>query len=477
MTSDGRQGWVAVVLAAGRGTRMRSQLPKVLHTVAGRPMLRVVCDALRAAGCDHLIVVTASQDDRVADYVRAEIPSAHVAPQGEPLGTGHATLAARIAAGEASRVLIVNADLPLISEGTVRACIGQHDASPAMLTFLTAVVEDPSGYGRVLRRDGRVQGIVEEADANEETRAVREVNVGLYAVDAAWLWPALEAITPSAAGERYLTDIIANAVSQPAGAQAYTLPDSSEAQQVNTRVELAHAEQLMRERIRMRLMLDGVTLVDPATTYVDAGVAIGEDTTLLPGVYVTGDTTIGRDCRIGPNAVLRDMRIGDRCEISASTLEQSVLADGVIVGPYCHVRPGSTLEADAHLGNYAEVKASRIGPRTQVGHFSYIGDSDVGADVNFGAGAITCNFEPDDHDAQLAGQSAEKHRTVIGDRAFIGSDTLLIAPVQVGADATTGAGAVVTKDVPAGAQVVGMPARVRAPRDAPSEGGSEVRPM
>jgi bifunctional UDP-N-acetylglucosamine pyrophosphorylase/glucosamine-1-phosphate N-acetyltransferase len=201
-------------------------------------------------------------------------------------------------------------------------------------------------------------------------------------------------------------------------------------------------------------MLDGVTLVDPSTTYIDAGVVIGADTTLLPGVHLLGSTVVGSGCRIGPSAVLRDSRIGDGCEVGGSTIEGSTLAGGVTVGPYCHVRPGSTIEQDVHLGNYAEVKASRIGARTQVGHFSYIGDADVGADVNIGAGTVTANYD-----------GVDKHRTLIGDRAFIGSDSTLIAPVEVGKDARTAAGSVVTHDVPEGATVIGVPARVRPARE------------
>ena len=447
------EGWVAVVLAAGRGTRMRSRLPKVLHPVAGRTMVRHVCDAVRAAGCARIVVVTASEDDEVARAVRASIPEASIAVQGEPLGTGHAALAGMKAAGEASRVLILNGDLPLLTERTVRELMQRHDGSASVLTFLTAFLEDPTGYGRVLRRMGKVTGIVEETETDASTRGEPEVNVGLYAADAAWLWPTLEAVEAGPRGERYLTDIIARAVEHPDGAQAYTIVESAEAQQVNTRVELSRAEQLMRERIRKRLMLDGVTLVDPATTYIDAGVSVGTDTTLLPGVHLLGESVVGEGCTIGPNAVLRDVRIGDRCEIGGSTLEESSLGDDVSVGPYSHVRPGSAIESGAHLGNYAEVKASRIGARTQIGHFSYVGDADVGCDVNIGAGTITANYD-----------GVDKHRTRIGDGAFIGSDSMLIAPVEVGARARTAAGSVVTHDVPEGALVVGAPARIRPER-------------
>ena len=216
---------------------------------------------------------------------------------------------------------------------------------------------------------------------------------------------------------------------------------------------------IMRDRVRRRLMLGGATLTDPSTTYVDVGVSVGPDTTLMPAVHLLGKTSIGAGCRIGPNAVLRDVRVGDRCEIGGSTLEGATLADGVTVGPYCHVRPGTTLDADVHLGNYAEVKAAHIGARTRLGHFSYIGDADVGSDVNIGAGTVTCNYD-----------GTDKHRTRIGDGAFIGSDSMLVAPVEVGAGARTAAGSVVTRDVPPGALAVGVPARVRT--EGRDEGGS-----
>jgi bifunctional UDP-N-acetylglucosamine pyrophosphorylase/glucosamine-1-phosphate N-acetyltransferase len=443
-------GWVAVVLAAGQGTRMRSRLPKVLHPVAGRPMMLLVCDTVRAAGVERVVVVTAREDDEVARAAGEHVPDVRIAPQHEALGTGHAALSARDHVGEAANVLVLNADLPLLTERTLRDLMQRHLSEQPVLTFLTAYLEDPSGYGRVRRQNGRIQGIVEESETDATTRGQPEVNAGLYAAKASWLWPALAALEPSPRGELYLTDIIATAVAHSDGVEAFQVVESSEVQQVNTRIELARAEQIMRERIRKRVMLDGVTLVDPATTYIDAGVTVGPDTTLLPGVHLLGATMVGSGCRIGPSAVLRDVTVGDRCEIDASTIEGSTLADGVSVGPYCHVRPGSTIETDVHLGNYAEVKASRIGARTRIGHFSYVGDAEVGANVNIGAGAITVNFD-----------GSAKHRTAIGDDAFIGSDSMLIAPVEVGAGARTAAGSVITRDVPPGALVVGVPARVR----------------
>ena len=453
--SDGPlQGWTAIVLAAGRGTRMRSKLPKVLHPVCGRPMAHLVCDTLEQAGIDRIVAVVADDRDEVADALRER---ATIAVQSEPLGTGHAVLAAREAVGEAPRVLILYADLPLLTLRTLREITKRHVDTASILTFLTAFLEDPTGYGRIIRSNGRVQAIIEEVDTDERTRREREVNGGLYAAETAWLWPTLEAVEPGPKGERYLTDIMRMAVEAEERVQTYQVTESSEVQQVNTRLELSRAERVLRDRIRTRLMLDGVTLVDPEATYVDVGVTVDADTTLLPGVHLLGSTTIGSGCRVGPNAILKDATVADGCEIGGSTIEESTLATGVTVGPYCHLRPGSVIERDVHLGNYAEVKASRIGARTRVGHFSYIGDAEVGADVNIGAGTITANFDGQD-----------KHPTRIGDGAFIGSDSMLVAPVTIGAGSRTSAGSVVTRDVPAGASAIGSPARIR------SSGGSSA---
>lgn len=449
------QGWTAIVLAAGRGTRMRSKLPKVLHPVCGRPMVHLVCDTLQEAGIDRIVGVVASADDAVAEALGER---AAIAVQSEPLGTGHAVLAAREAVGEAPRVLILYADLPLLTLRTLREITARHVDTTSILTFLTAFLEDPTGYGRIIRKNGRVQAIVEESDTDDRTRREREVNGGLYATETAWLWPTLEAVEPGPKGERYLTDIMRMAVDAEERVQTYQVTESTEVQQVNTRLELSRAERVLRDRIRTKLMLGGVTLVNPEATYVDVGVTVGADTTLLPGVYLLGSTTVGGGCRIGPNAVLRDTTVADDCEIGGSTLEETALATGVTVGPYCHLRPGSVIERDVQLGNYAEVKASHIGPRTRVGHFSYIGDAEVGADVNIGAGTVTANF--DGHD---------KHRTRIGDGAFIGSDSMLVAPIVIGAGARTSAGSVVTRDVPAGASAIGSPARIRASDGAPAE--------
>ena len=439
--------WTAVILAAGRGTRMHSSLPKVLHPVAGVPMIRHVANAAREAGFGRIVLVLSPDATGIAE---AAGPDVVTAVQTQPLGTGHAALAAHQAAEGSSHIAIMNGDLPLLTANTLLETATTHLETAALLSFVTADLGDPTGYGRVQRSHDRVQAIVEETEADEATRATSEVNAGIYAARADWLWPALEALVPSPSGELYLTDIVAAAASEGEVA-THQLPDTSEAQQVNDRTELATAEMIMRDRVREHLMLSGVTLVDPATTYIDAEVEIAEDTTILPGVHLLGRTTIGSGCQIGPNAILRESTVGHRTKIVSSTIEGSQIGDDVEIGPYCHLRPETVIERDVHLGNYVEVKASRIGQGTQIGHFSYVGDAQIGQAVNIGAGTVTANYD-----------GVLKHRTEIGDGAFIGVDSVLIAPLVVGTGASTAAGSVVTRDIPPGAQVLGVPARIRS---------------
>jgi len=444
--------WTAVVLAAGPGTRMRSAMPKALHPVAGVPMARVVCDLLREAGCQRIIVV-ASPDAR--DAIAAAVGDAQVVVQDTPRGTGAATLAARDgvagASSAPSQVLIAHADMPLLTARTLLELAGRHVASNRVMSFLTAYLDDPQGYARVQRRAGTVQGVVPEAHLSGAMRGQPEVNAGLYAVDANWLFETLGALPPNEDGDVTLAALIGQAV-EAGGVEAYQVTEAVEVQQVNDRIQLATAEGVLRDRMRRRLMLAGVTLMDPPSTFIDTTVEVDADTTIAPGVHLLGRTRIGGGCRIGPNAVIRDSDIAANVEIGSSTIEEATIHEGVTIGPYCHLRPGVTLEADVHLGNYVEMKASRIGARTQVGHFSYVGDSDLGADVNFAAGSITANYDE---------ATKIKSRTVIGAGASIGSGTVLVAPIRVGEGARTAAGSVVTRDIPDGALVQGVPARVR----------------
>ncbi len=440
--------WAIVVLAAGRGERMRSKVPKALHRLAGVPLIRHVSEAASAAGFQHQVIVLSPDASGVAEATGTEVATAL---QDQPLGTGHAALAARAAARGARHVAIINGDLPLVTGATLRAAARAHVEAGALVTVATATVDEPYGYGRIWREGGEIRGIVEENDATPEVRLLQEVNVGVYCARADWLWSTLEGLESGAGGERYLTEIVARAGAAGGPVAGYAIGDADEVRQVNDRVELAAAEQLMRQRVVRRLMLSGVTFRDPTSTWVDASVAVGADTTIEPGVHLLGNTRVGSDCQIGPGALIRDSVVGDRTQIASSTVEGAQLGDEVTVGPYCHLRPGTVLERGVRLGNYVEVKASRIGADARVGHFAYLGDSEIGRAVNIGAGTVTANYDGE-----------HKHRTRVGEGAFIGVDSILIAPVVVGAGARTAAGSVVTHDVPRGAEVLGVPARIRS---------------
>ena len=354
-------------------------------------------------------------------------------------------------------VLVLNGDLPLLTSETLRSLMEGHEASGAAITLLTAKEAPQDGLGRIVRDSaGYVAAIVEAHEASPEERDIQEVNGGVYAFRSEALWPRLGALQPSTSGEVYLTDVIALAVQAGEGVDAFSVEDPTELLGVNNRVHLAQAEAVLRQRLRSHWMLAGVTLVDPASTFIDADVEIGQDTVIHPNTHLYGTTRIGRGCSLGPNAMIANSVVGEECRIVASMLEGTTLEAGVSVGPYSHLRPGSHVEQDVRVGNYVEVKESRLGRGTRVGHFSYIGDATVGRNVNVGAGTVTCNFD-----------GAAKHRTVIEDGALIGSDTMLVAPVRVGQGAVTGAGAVVTRDVDPEALVTGVPARQRSKRRRP----------
>jgi len=437
----------AVILAAGQGTRMRSELPKVLHPLVGRPMALYSLEAaLKAAGTTPVMVIGYGAE-RVQQAVGE---SARYVIQEPQLGTAHALMQAEpLLRQEGGLVLVTTADMPLITTETYHRLIEAQKAHSGPVTLLSAMAEAGSDFGRVLRdKDGRVQAVVEVAQASEAQLAIREVNTSVYCFAANWLWDALRRIPLSPKGEYYLTDTVGLAVSEGLSVQAVTVEDPEEALGINTRVQQAQAEAALRQRINREWMLAGVTLIDPATTYIEPGVRIGADTTIWPNTFLQGVTEIGGNCTIGPNAILRDTRVGDRCKVLASVLEKAVLEDNVDIGPFGHLRKGAHLAQGVHMGNFGEVKDSYLGPGTKMGHLSYIGNATIGAGVNIGAGTVTCNFDGE-----------KKHPTEIGAGAFIGSDTMLVAPIKVGEGAHTGAGAVVTKDVPPDTLAVGMPAR------------------
>ncbi len=446
-----------MILAAGQGKRMRSSLPKVLHALAGRPMVRYVLDAAREAGVGRCVVVVGPE----ADSVRSAVgDGAECVVQPEPLGTGDAVAQVKQAAGDAEQLLVLNGDVPLITPATIQQLARLHEEGAADLTFLTAKVEDGSGYGCVERDGhGQVTGVVEAPEREGAAEGPAEINSGQYCFRAAWLWANLASIPEAGNGEYYLTSLVPIAVREGATLLPVPAVDPDEVRGINDRAQLAEAEALLRRRINRRHMLAGVSLVDPATAYIDADAVIGRDTVVEPNTRVQGRTVVGEGCRLGPDSTLRDATIGDSCQVVASTVEEATLEDEVDVGPYSHLRAGAYLCAGAYVGNFAEVKNSRLGRGVKMGHFSYIGDADVGEETNIGAGTITCNFD-----------GVVKHRTLVGRGAFIGSDTMLVAPVKLGDGARTGAGSVVTKDVPPGAVAVGAPARViRTPNEGREE--------
>ena len=448
-----------VILAAGPGTRMRSSLPKVLHPLCGRPLVEHVLETTREIGAAETVLVLAPE---TVDRLREQYGDGYgYALQAERRGTGDALRQARpLLEGAVDRVLVLYGADPLMRAESMRALLAELDRPGVVGAITTFTAGDPTGYGRIVRDNaGEVAAIVEERDASPEQRRITEANQGVVAYDAAWLWPHLDLLEPSPVkGEYYLTDLVAMAVGE-AGAgsiASFHLADPTEAWGINDRWELAQAEAVMRERILKALMCAGVTVTDPAHTYVDVGVAIGQDTVLLPGTMLKGTTTIGDRCVIGPYSVIEDSAIGNGCRVTASFLDRAVMEDGSNIGPMSHLRPGAHLGPGVHIGNFAEVNRSSLGAGTKMGHFSYMGDAQVGENTNIGAGTITANYD-----------GRHKHPTIIGPRAFIGSDTILRAPVTVGEEARTGAGSVVTKDIPAGALAVGVPARVirRAPED------------
>ena len=446
-------GLAGVVMAAGEGRRMRSRTPKTLHRVCGREMVRYPVELLRDAGAERVVVVVSPENH---DSIRAVLgDSVEYAVQPERDGTaGALACCAPLLVGQAERVLVTGGDSPLVSAESVSRLLDKHTAQAARMTLLTAPGWGETDLGRVVVDNGKVSGIVEAADAGTSPDThktdVCDVNAGVYCFEAEWLWRTIKRVQPSPSGERYLTALAAIGASHGAGVFAAEAADPTEAFGVNDRIQLAIVEEVMRQRIRERWMLEGVTMTDPASVYIEADVAIGMDTVILPNTMLLGQTSIGENCEIGPNSVIRDTVVGNNCRVTSSALEEAVMEDHTDIGPFSHLRPGAYLESGVHIGNYVEVKESRFRAGAVMGHFGYAGDATIGARVNVGAGMITCNYDGKD-----------KHRTVVEDDAFIGCDTMLVAPVTVGEGSITGAGAVVTKDIPPARLAVGVPATIR----------------
>ena len=428
---------VAVILAAGKGTRMRSKYPKVLHKVGGKPMLQHVIDAATVAGCDDKVVIVGHEAELVEKMVGSQ---GKIALQAEQLGTGHAVMqTAEALKGFTGTALILCGDTPLLEGEELKKFCEAHKASGAAATVLTAVMDDPFGYGRIVRDEkGNVQAIVEQKDATEAQKAIKEINTGIYCMECPLMFDVLATLTnDNAQGEYYLTDVLEklNQAGQKVG--GVVTEDSDMVMGINSRKQLSVAEGVMRQRILDKLMDSGVTIMDPASTFIEGSVKIGRDTIIYPYTWLEGSTEIGEDCEIGPNARFTNVKIGNNNHLQFIYGHDCEVKNNVTAGPYVHLRPDTVISDGVKIGNYVEVKNSNVGEGTKLPHLTYIGDSDIGSGVNMGCGCITVNYD-----------GKKKHRTIIGDNAFVGCNTNLVAPVTVQANTYIGAGSTITKEVP-----------------------------
>jgi bifunctional UDP-N-acetylglucosamine pyrophosphorylase / glucosamine-1-phosphate N-acetyltransferase len=435
---------------------MKSRKPKLLHELCGRPMVAYVVDAARDATDRQPLVVTSPHTSAVRDALGE---GADYALQAEPRGTGDAVATAVAAIpDDADEVLVLSGDVPLLESGLLRELLDERRLDQAAIALIAVDAIDPGDLGRVVRDDaGIVDRIVERKDATDEELAVTEINSGLYAFDAAWLRTRIASLKPSPkTGELYLTELVELAREDGRVVVALTVEDDGRLLGINDRAELAQAEWDMRTRINAAHMINGVTMRDPSTVYVDAAVELATDVTIEPNVILRGGTTVGEGTLLGAGTQVFDSTIGMGCAVWASIVESSTIEDGATVGPLSHLRPGSHVGRNAEIGNFAELKNARLGEGVKQHHVSYLGDADLGAGTNVGAGTITANYD-----------GTAKHHTTVGERVFLGVDTMLRAPITLGDDSRTGAGAVVTKDVPPGKLAVGVPARIREPRPKP----------
>ncbi|MBE0416172.1 MAG: bifunctional UDP-N-acetylglucosamine diphosphorylase/glucosamine-1-phosphate N-acetyltransferase GlmU [Coriobacteriia bacterium] len=462
-------GATALVLAAGEGTRMKSDLPKVAHSILGVPMVNYVVDAAREAGCDRVVAVTGHG----AEAVERLLSGVECVRQDRQLGTGHAVMCAREVLDDSGSLLVLSGDSPLIRAETIAALVAAREESGAAVGVLTAHLGDPTGYGRIVRdSDGGVCAIVEQNDCTHAQCAIDEVNTGTYCFDAAALFAHVDRLhTDNAQGEFYLTDMVSLFVAEGLGVIAIAVDDPLETLGVNSRVQLAEATKILQHRMNERHMLAGVTMTDPNLVWIGPRVEIGRDTEILPMTFLMGETHIGAGVTLGPDTRVIDSVVADSASVDSSIVIGSEVGPGATVGPVAYLRPGVVLGRKAKAGTCVEIKNSKVGEGSKVPHLSYIGDATIGADVNVGAGSITCNYD-----------GFRKHETVIEDGAFIGSDTMLVAPIRIGAGAVTAAASAISRDVKPGSlaiersdqrEIEGWAVRRRAGGGAPKDGQTE----
>lgn len=457
MTPQDPTPLAALVLAAGKGTRMKSDRAKVLHPLLGRPMVFYVLDALGEVQVERTVLVVGHEADQVRQTCGVGL---RYAEQTVQRGTGHAVLMAMSELEDfQGRVLILCGDMPLVTGSVLQELLEAHRRSGDDLTVLTAESREMREFGRIVRgADGHVQRIVEARDCTPDEYALTEVNLGAYCAEVDFLRQFLPRIgTDNAQGEIYLTDLVRLGSAAGRSMGAVRTADVESSLGINSRADLAKAAGVLNRRLLHQMMLDGVTVLDPANTWVEPGVRVGPDTELLPGTMLSGTTAIGSGCTVGPNARLIDSQVGDRVTVQYSVLLQARVADGSTIGPFAYLRPGTEIGPGARVGDFVEIKNSTIGAGSKVPHLSYVGDATVGSRVNVGCGTITCNYD-----------GRAKHRTVIGDGVFLGSNTSLVAPVTLGEGSATGAGSVVIRDVPAHTLVAGVPAHPLRRLDQPS---------
>lgn len=425
----------ALILAAGKGTRMKSELPKVIHEVNGIPMVKKIMDVLEEINVEKNILILGHKKELILE-VLGEV---EYVVQDEQLGTGHAIKQAKEKlAGYDGDVMVLCGDTPLLRAETLKNLYAYHKTKGATTTILTSIYENPFGYGRIVKDNGRVTSIIEEKEASSEVKRIKEVNAGVYCFDSKELFKALDKITNNNdKGEYYLTDVIGIQVAEGKLIEAFILEDNVEILGINSKVELSQAGKVLRDRKNAQLMEDGVILIDPANTYIEEGVVIGRDTIIYPGSLIQGKTEIGENCKVLGNSRIIDCEIKNNVIIESSVLEESKIEDRVTIGPFAHLRPKTHLKEDVHIGNFVETKKSTLEKGVKAGHLSYLGDATIGEKTNIGAGTITCNYD-----------GKNKFKTIIGKNVFIGSDTMLVAPLEIGEGATTAAGSTITKDVP-----------------------------